>query len=52
MEGSSERTKRAIDAVFGTHSETEEDVDEDDEEYAVGSDDEQTAAGDAVEDPE
>ncbi len=50
MEGSSERTKRAIDAVFGTHSEIEEDVDDDDE--AVGSDDEQTAAGDACEDTE
>ncbi|MFT3871459.1 MAG: site-specific integrase [Nocardioides sp.] len=31
MEGSSERTKRAIDAVFGTHSDEEEDVEEDDD---------------------
>ena len=29
MEGSSERTKRAIDAVFGTPSDAEEDVTED-----------------------
>jgi len=53
MEGSSERTKRAIDAVFGTHSETEDDVDEDDdEEDAIGAEDKQTVETDASEDTE
>lgn len=32
MEGSSERTKRAIDAVFGTHSGDDDEVDKDDDE--------------------
>jgi len=32
MEGSSERTKQAIDSVFGTHPTTEEDVTEGDDE--------------------
>ncbi|WP_256372165.1 hypothetical protein [Aeromicrobium sp. A1-2] len=40
MEGSSERTKRAIDSVFGTHPDTlaDDDVAEDDDEDEPGHD--------------